>query len=102
MERHLCHYISTEIEEHWDMTDVDEHIEYNSENNKYKCGLCYKEFTRKDSLQNHFENFHIKFSGYPCDYCGQIFKSKNNRRVHFHKHHYEEHKMARQAAKSGS
>jgi len=63
---------------------------------KYRCGLCFKLFTRKDSLQSHFEHFHTS-SRYPCEYCGQIFESRNNRRVHYHKQHYEEHKYRRQA-----
>lgn len=77
---------------------IEEHVLFNRETNKYKCGLCYKEFTRKDSLQNHFENFHTTTS-YPCDYCDQTFSGRNNRRVHYHKLHHEEHKLAKMADK---
>ena len=66
---------------------IEQHIIYNAMNNRYTCGACNKDFSRKDSLQNHFENFHMTHQGYDCEYCGKKFNGKNNLRVHKHMQH---------------
>lgn len=66
---------------------IEDYICFNASTNKFGCGVCNKEFTRKDSLQNHFETFHMTSEGYTCDFCGRNFISLNHLRVHKHKLH---------------
>ena len=74
---------------------MERHIRIEPETGKFICTLCAKAFTRKDSVQNHVENFHMDFEGYVCDYCGQVLNSRNNKNFHIHYHHKEVHALAK-------
>ena len=83
------------------MQTIRDNTIYDNEHGKFGCGICFKEFKRKECLKNHFESTHLDFQGYECEYCGQKLRSQNNRRKHIHNHHREEH-MATKALAAAS
>ncbi|KDQ54371.1 hypothetical protein JAAARDRAFT_406369 [Jaapia argillacea MUCL 33604] len=48
---------------------------------KWFCDLCKKGFTRKETLQNHYNSL-TKEKEYPCGKCGKTFGRKNDRKRH--------------------
>ena len=70
---------------------IEEHIRFDQLTKKYSCGVCKKEFTRKDTLQNHFESLHMDTEGYACPYCDKSYPNKSYRTTHIFRNHREEH-----------
>lgn len=47
---------------------------------KFKCQICFKEYTSGQNLKNHIDGIHAdKFN---CDFCGRCFSNKFHRDLH--------------------
>ena len=55
---------------------------------RYKCGLCEKEFLKKDHLIPHLR-FHMDERPFECDECSLSFRTKGNLTVHQRVHSQE-------------
>jgi len=64
---------------------VKQEVIENSQEKKYACADCGKQFGKKSHLTRH----ELTHSGvrYPCDLCGSIFKRKEGLKFHLRKEH---------------
>jgi len=64
---------------------VKQELTENTQEKKFACDDCGKQFGRKDHLTRHA----LTHSGvsYPCDYCGSSFKRKEGLKLHLSKAH---------------
>ena len=54
---------------------------------KYKCEMCDKSFTRKDYFQVHIRSVHEKAKPYICEHCGSPFSQMGDMYRHVRKTH---------------
>ena len=61
---------------------------YRSDNGKWCCSVCGKDFRDKTDLRRHVDSTHIpNHPGYSCNYCGFVVKSKNALKGHISTRH---------------
>lgn len=72
---HLCPKIFFE------KTKLNRHVEGHQEE-KFRCGLCSKTFTRGDALKRHNLLVHEKEKRFQCKFCRKTFSLKYNRDCH--------------------
>ena len=53
----------------------------------HECQICKKEFSRKQSMEEHMVTIHSGEKPYQCKYCSKTFKSRGMRGRHVKKEH---------------
>lgn len=71
------------------ITDLSEPPEDRGKTHPFFCYICKRSYTKKRSLNRHFQVAHTNYEKFACEICSKTFQTKNSLKAHYvlHKPH---------------